>query len=112
MPAGPDAGSRLPSISTRFILEQFGIVLIESMATGKPVISTYCGAIDEVVDDAGFLVQANDYFRLYHALLDLSKNESLRNELGERGLARVRDRFSRDLISSKIASVYQEVLEQ
>jgi len=39
----------LPSISTRSWQEQFGMVLIESMACGTPVISTYSGSIPEVV---------------------------------------------------------------
>jgi len=100
----------LPSISTQYILEQFGIVLIESMATGKPVISTYCGAIDEVIGDAGVLVQPNDYFRLYEALRDLCKSEGLRQELRGRALARVNAHFTHNIISSKIASAYGEVL--
>jgi glycosyltransferase involved in cell wall biosynthesis len=100
----------LPSISTRYILEQFGIVLIESMATGKPVISTYCGAIDEVVGDAGILVQPNDYFRLYKALLKLCVDKSLRDSLGESALCRAQKYFSNNIISSSIASAYRKVL--
>jgi len=101
----------LPSISTRYILEQFGIVLIESMSTGKPVISTHCGAIDEVVGDAGILVQPNDYLRLAESLITLCKNEELRNELGIRGIDRVNTFFTNTIMSSKIASAYQEVLK-
>lgn len=102
----------LPSISTRFILEQFGIVLIESMATKKPVISTNCGAIDEVVGDAGILVQANDYFRLYQALKNLCRHKDCRYENGERGFARVKEHFTHQVVTSKIASAYEEALGQ
>jgi glycosyltransferase involved in cell wall biosynthesis len=102
----------LPSISTRYILEQFGIALIESMATGKPIISTHCGAIDEVVGDAGILVQPNDYFRLYYALLKLCLNKDLRSDLGNRGFKRVHKRFNQHKIPSEIASAYKEVLEK
>jgi glycosyltransferase involved in cell wall biosynthesis len=102
----------LPSISTRYILEQFGIVLIESMATGKPVVSTYCGSIDEVVGDAGILVQPNDYYQLHQALYSLCRDKGLREELGERALARVKERFSKQTIASRIASVYWEVLSR
>lgn len=100
----------LPSISTQYILEQFGIVLIESMATGKPAISTHCGAIDEVVADAGLLVQPNDYLRLAEALGSLCRNESLREELGRRGRERVCAQFTNIGISEKIAAVYREAL--
>ncbi len=102
----------LPSISTRYVLEQFGIVIIESMATGKPVVSTHCGAIDEVVGDAGILVQPNDSYRLYKALLKLCLNADLRSELGESGLARVRERFTHKRVASSIASAYRDVLEK
>jgi len=67
----------LPGISTRYILEQFGIVLIEAMASGTPVISTHCGAIDEVVGDAGLLVQPNDYFCLYEQMKNVILDKSL-----------------------------------
>ncbi|MDY7023932.1 MAG: glycosyltransferase family 4 protein [Cyanobacteriota bacterium] len=100
----------LPSISTRYILEQFGIVLIESMASGKPIISTHCGAIDEVIGNTGLLVQPNDYFQLYHALHKLCLNTDLREELGKRGLERVKERFTYKVISSAIASAYEDVL--
>ena len=100
----------LPSISTRTVLEQFGIAIIESMATAKPVVSTYCGAIDEVVSDAGLLVQRNDYFRLSEALSRLVKDETLQRTLGERARRRATERFSSAVISERIEAVYREVL--
>jgi glycosyltransferase involved in cell wall biosynthesis len=100
----------LPSISTRTIQEQFGIAIIESMATGKPVISTHCGAIDEVVGDAGVLVQPNDYLRLYEACLTLMTDETLRRSLGERSLSRIQSHFSSKVVSEKVALAYKEVL--
>jgi len=100
----------LPSISTRYILEQFGIAIIESMSSGKPVISTHCGAIDEVVGDAGVLVQPNDYYRLHESLLRLIENEELRIELGRKARRRVEDNFSHAVISGKITRLYERVL--
>jgi glycosyltransferase involved in cell wall biosynthesis len=102
----------LPSISTRYILEQFGISLIESMATGKPVVSTFCGAIDEVVGDCGILVQPNDYYQLYNALFSLCRDKVLCQELGERARLRVKEQFSNHVIASMIASVYWDVLSR
>jgi len=100
----------LPSISTRFVLEQFGIVLIESMATGKPVVSTHCGAIDEIVGDAGLLVQPNDYVRLAEALSNLCKDALLRETLAARAIDRVHSKFSAIVVSQRIEAVYREVL--
>ena len=100
----------LPSISTRSVLEQFGIVLIEAMATGKPIVSTHCGAIDEVLGDAGVLVQPNDFFRLSEALRDLALDELRRLDLGARALERVNRLFRKEDISTKIARAYQDTL--
>ena len=100
----------LPSISTRTVLEQFGIVLIEAMATGKPVVSTHCGAIDEVVGDAGVLVQPNDFHHLWRTLRDLAFSAERRQELGSRALARVTRLFAKDVISGKLSQAYGQTL--
>ena len=99
----------MPSISTRGILEQFGIALLEAMASGKPVISTHCGAIDEVVGDAGLLVQPNDSLRLYEALAMLYRDAALRRELGEQGRRRVAESFTNTIIAQKLADAYEQV---
>ena len=49
-----------PSIPTDMWEEQFGLVLIEAMACGKPVITTRSGAIPEVVGPHGILVEPRD----------------------------------------------------
>jgi glycosyltransferase involved in cell wall biosynthesis len=100
----------LPSISTRSVQEQFGIALIEAMATAKPVLTTHCGAIDEVIGDAGIVVQANDYFRLAEGLRALVCDVKLRERLGQRGLERVQRLFTRELIGEQVASAYAHVL--
>jgi glycosyltransferase involved in cell wall biosynthesis len=100
----------LPSISTRTVLEQFGIVLIEAMATGKPIVSTHCGAIDEVVGDAGVLVQPNDCHHLWQTLRDLALNAERRRELGAQALTRVTRLFAKEVISAKIAQAYGRTL--
>jgi glycosyltransferase involved in cell wall biosynthesis len=100
----------LPSIATRTVQEQFGMVLIEAMATGKPVLATRCGAIDEVVGPAGLLVQANDCHRLAEGLHTLISRRDLREQYGEQALARVWRLFSHEAISTEIAAAYGAVL--
>jgi len=100
----------LPSIATRTVQEQFGIALIEAMATGKPVLSTHCGAIDEVLGQAGILVQANDYYRLAEALRTLALNAELRHRLGHQGRERVLRLFTREVIGEQVAEAYATVL--
>ena len=100
----------LPSISTRTVQEQFGIALIEAMATAKPVLTTHAGAIDEVIGDAGLVVQANDYYRLAEGLRTLALDADLRARLGQRGFERVQRHFTRELIGEQVASAYRHVL--
>jgi glycosyltransferase involved in cell wall biosynthesis len=100
----------LPSIATRTVQEQFGIALIEAMATAQPVLTTRCGAIDEVIGDAGLLVQPNDYFRLAEGLRTLAFDTELRSRLGQLGLARVQRLFTREIIGERIAAAYTDVL--
>lgn len=70
--------------------EQEGVpvALMEAMAFGIPVISTYSGAIPELVEGMGILVQPADSVALRAALQELS-DPVLRRELGLRGRQRV-----------------------
>jgi len=102
----------LPSISTRTVLEQFGISLIEAMATGIPVVSTHCGAIDEVIGDSGIIVQPNDGLRLYKTLKRLILDSKLRKSLGALGRNRVINKFSNKTISNQLSYVYEHILDK
>ena len=100
----------LPSIATKTWQEQFGMVLIESMACGKPVISTLSGSIPEVVGDAGILVQPNDHLSLYKAAKQLMLDRELRAELGRRGLERARERYDSRKTAERIGQIFEKVL--
>jgi starch synthase len=100
----------LPSIPTPTWQEQFGYVLVESMACGKPVISTLSGAIPEVVADAGVLVPPNDFFSLANALGDLISNEKKRVELGQKGRRRVEEAFDSRHVAMQLKNHYEELL--
>lgn len=101
----------LPSIPSRTILEQFGIALVEAMATGTPVISTHCGAIDEVVGEAGVLVQPNDALRLAEAIRSLTFDDDRSARLGRAGLERARAKFSREEIARGLSAIYRAALQ-
>lgn len=101
----------LPSIPIQSWQEQFGYVLIESMACGKPVIATLCGSIPEVVGDAGILVQPNDFVSLVDTISDLIKKENKRNILSQYGLKKVEENFSSHIIVNKLNKHYRDLLE-
>lgn len=89
----------LPSIPVQNWQEQFGYVLVESMACGKPVISTYCGSIPEVVGDTGILVQPNDFCSIEYELGILISNERKREIHGLNNRAHAEKLFDAKKVS-------------
>lgn len=100
----------LPSIPVSTWQEQFGYVLVESMACGKPVISTLTGAIPEVVADAGVLVPPNDFLSLANALEDLISDEKKRTELGQKGRQRAEEVFDSRRVAVQLKNHYDALL--
>ncbi len=100
----------LPSIATGEWQEQFGMSLIEAMACGVPVVSTYSGAIPEIVGDAGVLCQPNDFLSLYEAVKDLVENPEKGKELAHAGRQRALERFTLDAYAHGLDEVYREIL--
>lgn len=100
----------LPSIPTSKWQEQFGMAIIEAMACGKPVISTFCGSIPEVVGNAGILVQPNDILSLYYELKKIIQNEGVRDELSKAARLRVERLFRAQKVAEVIKKEYEKLL--
>ena len=100
----------LPSIATTEWQEQFGMSLIEAMACGIPVVSTYSGAIPEITGDAALLCQPNDFVSLYEALKELAGDSTLRAELSTKGRARAVERFELQQFADALSDVYESML--
>lgn len=68
----------LPSRKTATWEEQYGMVLVEAMATGLPIVATNSGAIPEVIGGYGQVVKVGDITGMVNAIkLSLSKKSSL-----------------------------------
>jgi glycosyltransferase involved in cell wall biosynthesis len=100
----------LPSIPVPFWQEQFGMVLVEAMASGLPVISTHSGSIPEVIGDAGALVQPNNPLSLYEEIKKLYTDRHYREALAVKGRERALEMFSIEKAAAGIEAVYQELL--
>ena len=98
----------LPSRTGTFWKEQFGRVLIESMACGVPVVGSDSGEIPNVIGDAGIVVPEGDPRALADALLRLRRDEGLRRELIARGHSRVERLFSIQAVLPR----YQELFSR
>lgn len=92
------------------LYEGFGLPAGEAMACGTPVISSDGGALPEVVGDAGIVVPAGDSDALAEALDRLLADSSLRETLGQKGRARIEQRFSWRLAAEHLVDYYREVL--
>ncbi len=90
--------------------EMLGVVQLEAMTFGKPVIASRIGGIvDTVADEVnGLLVPPGDAASLAQAILRLAKNRALARRLGKKGRATVLEKFDWDRIVDRIAEVYEE----
>jgi glycosyltransferase involved in cell wall biosynthesis len=101
----------LPSIPTKSWMEQFGYVLIEAMACGKPIVASRCGAIPEIVIDneTGFLVEPGDVNELAGKISLLISDSKLREKMGYKGRIRVEREFSYEAVLPKIKELYYSI---
>ncbi len=94
--------------------EPFGIVIIEAMASGVPVIASSVGGPAEIItnEETGILVPLGDSVKLAIAIHNLMHNEGLREKIQENALALVRDRFDIERSIDRIESYIGERIRQ
>jgi len=102
----------LPSHPTPRWQEQFGYVLVESMACGKPVVTTLSGSIPEVIGDAGVLVPPADCFALADALDALLSSPARRAGLGRSARTRAITTFGTRSVAQQFHEHYGRLLAE
>jgi glycosyltransferase involved in cell wall biosynthesis len=91
------------------IFEGFGLPVIEAMACGTPVVTSFGSSLQEVAGDAALLVDPLSVESLENALRRLLGNVELKRTLGEKGLRRSKE-FSFQKAAAQTASIYERVL--
>lgn len=86
--------------------EQYGMVLIEAMASGLPIIASQSGAIPEVVGDAGITYPVCDVEVIRSAIIDLLDHPQKRQALGQRARARAQAHFDARLVARQLSRLY------
>jgi glycosyltransferase involved in cell wall biosynthesis len=91
--------------------EAFGLVLLESLAQGTPVIASRVGGIPEFVPDgrAGLLVPPNDPGELARAIERLWTDETLARQLGTFGREHVVPVYTWDHLVERLEVLYEDV---
>lgn len=89
--------------------EAFGLVIVEAMAFGVPVVATDVGGIPEVLgsSNAGFVCSKDDSLEFASAIKTVLSNESLARTLGQNGRKAFESRF----LASRMAASYRDLLK-
>jgi len=99
----------LPSKRNKTWEEQYGMVLIEAMATGLPIVAYDTGAIREVLSEAGSLVKEGDITGLENEIKSLIESPSLRQKIGTMGRRRAEKEFDSRKTAKKIEQLYKKL---
>ncbi len=94
----------LPSQSR---LEAFGIVLLEAMACGTPVIGSNTAGVRDVAREGGLVFY--DVEDLADKILKLATNDRLARSLGKKGRRRVEEKYNWNAVIGRIEKIYMNV---
>jgi D-inositol-3-phosphate glycosyltransferase len=96
----------VPSLS-----ESFGLVALEAMACGTPVVGTRVGGLQTLIEDgeSGLLVPAGDYQALAEAIAQVLSDHRLRTHLAHGARDRA-EHFTWQSVGEKIVGLYDSVL--
>lgn len=96
-----------PSLS-----ESFGIVNIEAMSCGTPVIASDIEGIRDIIENSkdGILAPPNNPIKLAEAIQYLLENEDIRIKFGKKGRIKIEREFSWDVIADRLCEIYEEMI--
>ncbi len=94
------------------VREPLGLVALESLASGTPVVATRTGGLPEIVihGENGLLVPRKNVSALSDAIEQLAGEPETRKAMGQRGRQMVLDKFSPEKLTDQVIDVYHRIL--
>jgi glycosyltransferase involved in cell wall biosynthesis len=93
------------------LVETFGVVLIEALSTGLPVVATRCGGPEDIVrDGVGVLCDPGDVHGLANALAEVYKGYPVYRKREAQIRQYAVDAFSSKAVARSLLEIYEEVL--
>lgn len=93
--------------------EPFGIVALEAMACGRPIVASRVGGLEEIIQDGvqGYLTPSGDHLQLARRMADLMLHPERRRRMGQAGRERAAQ-FSWGKVGEATMSLYQSLAGQ
>jgi glycosyltransferase involved in cell wall biosynthesis len=89
------------------VLEGFGLIFLEAMALGKPIVAFNLASIPEVVGNAGILIDQINHEKFANALIELLRNEELYKEKSQIAFNRAK-LFSWEKIAEQFIKINEQ----
>jgi len=91
-------------------LEPFGLTLLESMASERPIVVTRTGGMPEIVHDNinGFLVPVKDFEELATRVTLLLTDKELRDRLSQTGRKIIEENYTKEIMTEKTLNIYKQ----
>ncbi len=92
--------------------EPFGLAMLESLATGRPMVVSRAGGMPEVIQDGinGFVVPMHDHEALARKCCHLLADPQKARQMGETGRQMVERNFTREVMTARTLQVYGKAL--
>lgn len=92
-------------------LEGFGYAVAEAMSCGKPVITTNCSSLPELIINhkGGFLCEIDNVNNFVEQIMTLSENKNLIKKMGQFNRRRVMEKFNLKRMGKEYKQLYDEI---
>ena len=101
----------LPSVTSKIGTEGLGLVLLEAMACGTPVIGTNTGGIPTIVknNQNGLLVREKNWNELGNSIIKILSDAKLSKKLSKNGIKFVKNNYSWETVAKKFDNLYRKL---